>query len=95
MASKMVKATIVDFVLPKIGHVSLMITEETLQGKICEPCLFKCLPQDGSLRMFICLNRSRRDLYPEKSLRSISQGSRFGEIDASIFLSLHLASELH
>ncbi len=73
MASKMVKATMVDFVLPKIRHVSLMITEETLQGKICEPCLFKCLPQDGSLRMFICLNRSRRDLYPRFWRREVTE----------------------
>jgi hypothetical protein len=64
MAAEVVEASMMDLVSPKVGHISLLLTQEPIHGEVRQPGFFKRFSQDGLFRAFIRLKCSCRDLYP-------------------------------
>ncbi len=64
LTPKMIEAAMMNLVTAKIRHISLLLTEETMQRKVSQSCFLIGFSQDSIFSLFMLFNSTSRNLYP-------------------------------
>src|SRR5450631_4427821 len=64
MTQKMIEAAMMNLVTAKISHISLLLTQETIQHQVSQSSFLISFSQNSIFSLFMLFNSTSRNLYP-------------------------------